>query len=62
MNELFFLLKSVIHTGYRCIINVSSTGSNRKYYQWKIRDWHNSQFFSTRANGRHTDEHITVIT
>jgi hypothetical protein len=58
MNEPFFLLKSVIHTGYRCIINVSSTGTNRKYYQWKIRNWHNSHSFSVQ--GRMVDTLMNI--
>ena len=58
MNEQFFLLKIVIHTGYRCIINVSSTCTNRKYHQWEIRDWHNSRSFSVQ--GRMVDRLMNI--
>lgn len=58
MNEPFFLLKIIIHIGYRCIINVSSTDTNRKYYQWKIRDWHNSHSFSVQ--GRMVDTLMNI--
>ena len=58
INELFFLLKTVIHTGYRFIINVSSTCTNKKYHQWDIRDWHNSHSFSVQ--GRMVDRLMSI--
>jgi len=58
MNKPIFLLKIVIHTGYRCIINVSSTYTNRKYHQWKTRDWNNSLIFSVQ--GRMVDRLMNI--
>jgi len=49
MNKTFFLLKIVIRTGYRCISNVNSTCTNRKYHQWETRDWQNSHSFTIQG-------------